>query len=175
MASPIYVVLRLEPFYQLFLRSYFNCENIIFEFPKKGNFNNLLAHLVLKPPRENSPAKKPASEYDFKVALPYMEHKDVFCYNYISNYSMHIFQSKVHIFFKLIFHTEMDISVHKLKLSKIQSVRIFVEKYNLNVDNQERLVKGYYRYEKRLLNEYYKWNSNKRVRKHRNKEKKASV
>ncbi|MFC2118070.1 hypothetical protein ACFLTI_06015 [Bacteroidota bacterium] len=50
MASPILITLKLDSFYQRFLRSYYSCEEPVMEFPRKDDFNTLLAYLVAKFP-----------------------------------------------------------------------------------------------------------------------------
>lgn len=177
MASPILVTLKLDPFYQRFLRSYYNCEEPVMEFPCREDFNILLAHLVGKTPKIKSGEKlekKDFGEYTFIVALPYIEHKDVFYYNHFSERSLQIFQTKVYDFFKMIFHGDLNHSVHNLGIPKNDAIRLFMEKYNLLVDDEDRIKKGYYRYEKRLLTEFYRWNQKKRVQKHRKYKKIAS-
>lgn len=167
MASPILVTLRIDPFYQRFLRAYFNCIGPVMEFPPKSDFNLLLTFLANKPTSKqikNNLKPRDFGEYSFKVALPYIKHKDVFYYNYFSERSMQIFQRRIYLFFQLIFHCEMDEGIHNLGLSKKNAIQQFIERYDLLVDDEDRIVKAYFRYEERLRKGYYRWNSKKQLK-----------
>ena len=170
MASNVFVTFKVDPFYQVFLRSYFKQNEILFEFPRGTDFNILLGFLLMKQP--GTPKKYDYGDESLQVLLQYMKHKNVLVYNYISISGNRIFNEKIEDLFKLIFHKHVDQAIHRVGLRKKDAIHSFMEKYNMGDFSTDRLTKSYQRYEDRLVKEYDRWKGAQRQTRHRKRRKK---
>ncbi len=169
MASNVYVTFKLDPFYQTFVRAYYDQFDLLFEFPKKDEFNILLDFLVMKQP--GTPKSIDYGEHSFHVRLPNMEYKNVLVYNYISSTGSKLFVDRIEDLFKLIFHKHVDQAIHKIGLKKKDAIHTFMDKFNMGEYDPERLNKNYQRYEARLIHYYDRFKSAQRQTKFRKKNK----
>lgn len=170
MASNVYVTFRLDPFYQTFLRAYFDQYELLFEFPKRNEFNILLEFLVMKQPATQK--KMEYGDESFNVRLQNMEYKNVVVYNYISKAGHKAFIERVEDLFKLIFHKHVDQAIHRAGLKKKAAIHLFMDKYEMGEYNSDRLTKNYQRYENRLIHYYDRFKGAQRQAKYRKKNKK---
>ncbi len=103
MASGIITTVKLEPFFQQFLRSHFEQENeLVFCFPKD---HDLLKNLNLL--LTNQPDREPAHEYGaetFEIELYYLRHKDVRQKNWVSETGAKYYAKTVRDYYAMLFH-----------------------------------------------------------------------
>lgn len=170
MASNVIITFNLDPFYQTFLRAFFDQNDLLFEFPKRHEFNILLEFLTMKQPA--TPKKTEQSEESFHVRLQNMEHKNVMVYNYISMAGRKMFVRKVEDLFRLVFHHHVDEAIHKVGLRKKDAIHSFMEKYLMIEFDSGRLVKNYQRYESKCIHYYDRFKAAQRQQKHRRKNRK---
>lgn len=170
MASGIFVNVRMDPFYQSFLRGFFGRGNdIIFSFPRRSRykFNELLHWLVDYPPLDFKP--KDYGDHNFRVELPRSEHFSIECRNYLSERSEDIFRRQVRKFYLNILYSFVDEMVLKHKMTKSDAIDRFMQAYGLIDFDDERIKKTIQRYRKRITMDYYNRNADHRNRKSRKK------
>lgn len=169
MASGIFINIRLEVFYQRFLRGYFNNNNIVFTFPKRSAYkwNELLHWLVNYPPANLK--IKDYGEENFRVELPWAEHFDIQSRNHMSERSQEIFRRQVRSFYLNTMFAFIDELVHKQKLTKKDAMDRFMEMHQMADLNDDRVKKEVQRYRQRIITDYYNRNSGFRMKKYRKK------
>jgi len=142
--SGIYVVIKLDPFYQHFLREHFNQrDEIVFSFPKGHDLLKKFEILLTKYPLDKS--QPDHGESKFMIEVPYMQHKNPYVYNYISETRNNILGATIKNFTKMIFHEHMN-KYAKVGFQKKQCIEIFMEEYNIDPKYQDRLTKDYQRW-----------------------------
>ena len=93
MASQNYLVIRLEPHYQQFLRCHFQCEAEIFEFPHRHRFNSVLEDLVAR--RPYGYVEPAVDDWTFRIALPTFNRKNSTHFRYLTKEMETIFKAKI--------------------------------------------------------------------------------
>lgn len=141
MPSPISISVRCAPHLVQFMTSIYGPQPI--NFPRKDNFSLLLNFLLEKEPMNYCNFESDLKE--LKILLPYFDDKNVL-YNYIlTPLKEAIFINKIDERFNLAFIDEMNKST-LLGINKIDSVHLFMDKYNLSEDCIDMLLKKYQRY-----------------------------
>ena len=153
MAPEIYVTIQLDSFYQGFLRSYFNCRDEVFSFPRGEDLSYRLVRLLKKPPQEYVPEKRCSCSFD--ITIPKYDDKDPYSFNYLSEVAERIFIENIIRFYLMIFHESMN-KYLKEGFEKKQCFDIFIDQYDLPIDCIDRITKDYQRYVKRKLNQKYR-------------------
>lgn len=153
MPSPISITVRCAPHLVQFMTSLYGPQPIT--FPRKDNFSLLLNFLLEKEPENYCNFESGAEKLE--IQLPYFEDKNVM-YNYIlTPLKESVFINKIDERFRLAFIDEMNKST-LLGINKIDSVHLFMDKYNLSEDCIDMLLKSYQRYIK--LKRYHKSQKN---------------
>jgi hypothetical protein len=168
MASGIYVTIKLDSFYQKFLRGYFGQQDeVVFAFPKRSRykFNELLHWLVDYPPLTYKP--RDYGKDNFRVELPRAQHFSIECRNYLSERSEEMFRRQVRNFYLNILYSCIDESVLKFNMSRTDAIDRFMQMYNLVCFDDERIKKTIQRYRKRIWADFY--NKDAKVKKTRKK------
>ncbi len=146
MASTITVKIKLDPFYQEFLRKHFKKQTTnYFMFDKSSDLSIAFQALLIKPPSDYEPFDY--GEESFEIEIPYNEHKDPYSYNYISKKANTILNSKIEAYFNSIFHEE----VNKLRKPPYDftiqnAIYVFMTNYDLSPKYFDRLEKNHKRY-----------------------------
>lgn len=141
----------MEPHLKAFLISVYRQEPPIF-FPKRDRLNDLLQLLLAKPPRDLK--LKPHEGCYLEVIIPYFENLNVMSYHYLSEKNQRVFAKKVRQMFAVTFIDFME-ECFRQDLSKNDSIYLFLEKYNIPVDEkiEDTLRKSLYR-SKRITRKY---------------------
>jgi len=105
MSSGIYTTVKLHPFYQQFLRGQFQQTEQVFQFPKGHDLLMRLEFFLAKAPADFKPANY--GKQTFRIEIPYMEHKDPFYYNYISENKSVLFARRIREYFRDVIHEEI--------------------------------------------------------------------
>ena len=147
------VQIKIKPYLKAFLLSIYGKNEPLF-FPKKDKFNDLLAHLLSKPPSNFIP--KAPSPDGLLVIIPYFEHINIVCYNHLSQNSQVIFEQRVQARFWVTFESYIDESF-RLNISISNAISLFVEKYNIPYTSvvEDMLKKAIYR-SRRIQKKYPK-------------------
>lgn len=142
MSSGIICTVKLDPFYQQFLREQFQEYETVFRFPK-GHDLSLRFQFYLSLAPNNQPEKYGESE--FKIEIPYMEHKSPFYYNYMSPNFQQKFQTRIREFWRDVSHEIMGRWIRE-GYTKEEVVQKIVEEYGFTEDDEERVRREYKRY-----------------------------
>ena len=162
MASGIYTKVKLHPFYQEFLRGYFQQHELVFKFPKKHDLLTRLEQFVsIQPENRETDWISDKDCNAFLIELPYMEHKDPFYYNYISQNKSRLYAHRVREFFRDVYH-EFVGRLERDGFYREEIIYIFLEEFHISPDYTDWLKKELYLYKKSLS-----------ARKHRKKRKKS--
>ncbi|HZK95895.1 MAG TPA: hypothetical protein VFC67_16970 [Prolixibacteraceae bacterium] len=162
MASQYYIVIKLDPHYQRFLRSHFTCESEIFEFPARHRFNTMLEHFV---------STKPHGYIDpegdgglFKIALPNFEYKNPAHFRYLSKVKEMVFKAKIKEYYdwiiqerigKLMKRAEKREDGNMITLDRQQCTIVLIDEFGFDSDDRDsfdRLYKLFTRYKKKEIN-----------------------
>jgi len=142
MSSGIICTIKLDPFYQQFLREQFQEYDPVFRFPKAHDLSlRFQFYLSLTPTDEAE--KYGAAE--FKIEVPYMEHKSPFYYNHMSTSFQQKFQTRIREFWRDVSHEIMGKWIRE-GYSKEEVVQKIIEEYGFSEDDEERVRREYKRY-----------------------------
>jgi len=141
MPSPLTISIRIQPHLVNFLESLFGSQPI--SFPRKNNFNRILNKFMEKEPATSSNYIR--SDTNLEIQLPYFEDKNVL-YNFnLSAIQESVLVDKIENTFKLTFRDEMD-QYRLLEIKTFKAIQLFMEKYSINQDSYDMLIKDYQRY-----------------------------
>jgi hypothetical protein len=143
MPSGIYTTLRLDPFYQEFLRAQFNQWNPVFTFPKGHDLLLRLERYLTTPPIDFKLIE--FGEESFRVEIPYMEIKNPNVYFYLSDKKMKLFNQRTRDYFREIFHEEIR-KYRSKNFNKNEAIICFMEDFRISERYEDRLIKAYNRY-----------------------------
>lgn len=160
MSSGIICKIRLDPFYQEFLRGYYENYEIVFKFPREDadeleiarKFNRLL----MAPPCDYKPIKD--DQNTFLVEVPYFKDKDPFWNNYISTIRNESLANAIHRAWRAQFHEKMD-EFRNLGFEFKDCIYLYMDEFRISACFYDRLIKDLQR-----------WRSIKRNKKYRQKE-----
>jgi hypothetical protein len=156
MPSQFYVTIKLEPHYQQFLRSYFDCDSEIFEFPLRNYFNGLLEEWLTT--KRLGQVYTEENDWTFKILLPYFSHKNPTFFRYFAEPHEVLFKREIKRFYdrailgkmhELLLHRDTTIAGNIQRLDRIavtNAVIAFFGFDKMEQDSFERLYKLYYRY-----------------------------
>jgi hypothetical protein len=143
MASGIICTMKLDPFYQAFLRSQFNVEEEVFEFPKGHDLLIRLEAFVTR-----TPVNYRAQDYGentFRINLPHMEHKNVLYYNYLSDKKQTLFATRIRNYYQAIIHEEISKQISK-GFQKDETIICLMEDFNIPSKYEDRIKRDYSRW-----------------------------
>jgi hypothetical protein len=150
MSSGRYTTIKLDPFYQQFLRVQFNQNNPVFKFPAKKHHDlKIRFEFYLTPPPEDY---KPANyrDWNFHIEIPYSEnsikHPDF--YNYISENKNKLYANRIRNYYYDVIHEEFT-RLRNKGFKKEECIICVMEDYNFEPKYEERVIKEYQRYLKR--------------------------
>lgn len=147
-----FIELRLDPFYQTFLRAHFQQNEIVFEFPKAHPLVIKLEYLLSKNPPDFKPSPTdPTDNEIFKIAIPNMEYKNADYYNYLSDKSKKHMVLAIKDFYKFIVNEEI-IRARNKGIPKLMIVDKIIEDFNLTEFDPERISRAYTRFLKTEYN-----------------------
>jgi hypothetical protein len=165
MVSRYYACIKLDVHYQRFLRHQFGCENEVFEFPNRHKFNTMLEHFVTALPEGYEEPDYGAET--FKIAIPFMEYKNVASYRHLSCVKETIFKQKIREFYNwviedriksLMKNTEKTEDGGMIRLDRQECTLLLIDEYDFdrgNCDSFDRLYKFITRYKKNEINRRY--------------------
>jgi hypothetical protein len=147
MGSGIITKIRLEPFYQQFLKGYYHEFDIPFKFPREDadelhlavKFNNML---MPSPPGYKN---QNFGIYEFLIEVPYQKEKDPFFYNYISLRRNTIFAERIEMAYKYHFHEEM-MKLRNLGYTYKNCVELFMDELHIDAEYYDRCIKDFQRW-----------------------------
>lgn len=138
-------VIRLDPFYQAFLRARFDQtgSNTAFEF-NKGHDLSLLFQFLLKP--KPAGCKLPIyGPETFKIAIPAMEHKNPATYNYLSEERQQVLVKRIMGYWKLVSH-DVIAEGRRRGVPKKDMVYLLLDEMDLPEYYADRIEREYSRY-----------------------------
>jgi hypothetical protein len=151
MASGIITTVKLEPFYQQFLKSHFECNELVFSFPKEHDLQSALNLLLTKNPQKNTYLDY--GSFTFRIELVYLKTKNIRYNNFISERASSLFASKVRNFYGMIFHEFYSSLYRSFKHKDI--VYLWIEKHGFSESSYDRIEREARRYRKRNYDRTY--------------------
>jgi hypothetical protein len=147
MSSGIISKIRLEPFYQQFLRGFYKNNDTVFKFPREDADELALARkfnqLLMPPP--NGYKIHNDDEYTFLIEVPYQAEKSAFYFNYISLRRNTIFVEAIEKAYRFHFHEKM-MEYRNQGYSYKQCAELFIDEYNINCLYIDRAIKDFQRW-----------------------------
>jgi len=143
MPSGIITTMKLDPFYQQFLRAQFHNADIVFRFPPRHDLLMRLECFLTKTPLNYK--RQDYGENTFRIELPYMEHKDVMYYNYLSENSQALFAQRVKDFYRMIVH-ELFADYRRKGFFKTEIVYLIIEDFSFTTSDYDRILKDFNRF-----------------------------
>jgi hypothetical protein len=148
MSSGIFCTIKLDPFLQEFLRGYYNCNSIVFKFPREDadelhlakKFNDLFDN----PPRDFKPFI--FGNWEFRIEIPYQVHKDPFYFNYLSIRTMQILSKKVFDAWRDDYYDFIREKRSKGWHNYKDIVELYMEARRISPEYYDRLIKDYQRW-----------------------------
>ncbi|WP_289054190.1 hypothetical protein [Carboxylicivirga marina] len=152
MASGIFTTVKLEPFFQQFLRVQFEqADGEVFKFPKGHNLNSRLNLVLTREPFNFNGHHY--GEYEFKVGLYYASDFDIRQKNYVSPRQARSFAGYVRDFHNMLFH---EFYARRFKLlGHKETVYLWMETYDFDESSYERLEREARRYRRKNINRKY--------------------
>ena len=141
MPSPIVIKIKCDLYLVRFLEKLYGPSPIV--FPEKSNFSMYLDIFLQQPPLGYK--EKDYGENTLSIQLPYFENKNVFTFFYLSEVEQQKFVKEIWKFFKITFRKEISKCI-MVGLYRMDSIELFVSKYNLPLDCWDLLEKDYQRY-----------------------------
>lgn len=147
MGRDSYCLIKLDPFYQAFLRARFNScglnSNGIFYFDK-GHDLSLLLQFLLKPkPVEHKVQNYGAST--FKLGIPFMEHKNSKTYCYLSEDRQMILVKRIMRYWKLVSH-DCITEARRRGINKKDIIYMLLDEMDLPEFYSDRIEREYSRF-----------------------------
>lgn len=156
--SGIFVVCRIDPFYQQFLRAQFKQKQIIFRFPHNHDLEVALkTYLTNHKPETDKPT--PTGNEAFRLAIPPMDHKDPREYNKLSDKKQQLLADKIKRYYRHVIHDEIG-RLRQKGFHVNEIIYIILEDFNFN-----------FRYYDRVEKEYKRWLNSQRLKRFRQREK----
>lgn len=154
MGSDYTTIVKLEPFYQRFLRANFRQEEgKPFSFPVRNDFSTWIGFSVMRRPH---PFDFPDyGESRFEIVIPYLEHKNPAFYNYLSEKRQRTFRRMVYDLMKMLFHIELKQAIDKYGYTRIEAIDHLTEEFGFLPEDYDRLVKEYQRWLRRMQDQRY--------------------
>ena len=153
MASDVIINIKVDQTLIAFMENLYGPQPIT--FPRKDNFNLLLHHLVS--PALQDRREKQYAESNLAIVLPYFDDKNVFYNYYLNERRQRIFEQSVDNLFRITFRCEIDRAL-RLCITRIDAVYVFIDKYNLDINCFDMLIKDYQRYRKAMAQKKYREN-----------------
>lgn len=142
-----YCVIKLDPFYQAFLRARFNEDgknsNGIFYFGK-GHDLSLLLQFLLRPKPSGAKLQNYGA-HTFKIGIPAMEHKNPQTYCYLSDDRQSILTRRIMRYWKLVSHDCIS-EARRRGISKKDIVYMLLEELDLPDYYSDRVEREYSRF-----------------------------
>lgn len=166
MPSPYWVMIRLEPHYQRFLRSQFRCEAEVFEFPPRHVFNTMLEHMVVTRIDGQVPDPGDKKEELFKIAIPEMNWKNPAHFRYLSKTKEIILRKKIKDYYDFVIGERIAtlMKIEKMenghvKYDRQECTQQIIDEYKFDMDGDtdsfDRLYKLFTRYKQKEKNRRY--------------------
>lgn len=144
MSTGVICTMKLDPFYQAFLRARF--EQIgdgVFSFPK-GHDLSLMLQFLLKPkPRDFDCSEW--GEWAFRIEVPFMEHKNPQTYNYLSEARTIVLTSRIMRYWKFLAH-DIITEARRRGMQKKEIIYFLLEEMDIPVFYSDRIEREYSRY-----------------------------
>ena len=158
MASGVICTIKLDKFYQAFLRNYYECNDIVFHFPREDSdklgIARMFRTLLITPPLDYKPVEY--GDNKFLIEVPEQHDRSSFYYNYLSQRRIVIFVKYIESSFKFFFHLKMMEYMNEGHSIK-NSIILFMDEHQLDSIYTDRLTKDFQR-----------WRNCLRVKKHLN-------
>jgi hypothetical protein len=143
MGTGRFITVKLDPFYQEFLRGQFNWYDPVFTFPKGHDLLKRLEYYLTVPPKDFK--LDDFGEETFRIEIPRMEHKDPDCYTFLSEQKNKLFANAVRDYYRVIFHAEIGKAI-KDGIPKSDMIFCLMDDYNISRDYEDRIIKDFDRY-----------------------------
>ena len=150
MPSPITININCPLYHIRFMESVYGAQPIV--FPRRDNFSLLLNYLLEKRPDEYVISNY--GDNNLAIQLPYFEDKNVLYNYYLTPIKEQVIINKIDELFKVTFKSEMNECL-LYKLSMVDSIHVFMDKFHIPEDNFDLLKKDYYRYRKIVRQKKY--------------------
>lgn len=156
MSSGIICKIRLEPFLQEFLRGYFRWNNQVFNFPRRDlnvsaddelGISRRFINLLTPPPENFKPVD--FGTHTFMIEIPYMQDKEPFYYNYISEVRNNAFEEKIRQMQRFHFRERMA-ELRNDGYEYKTCVEIYMDELNISQNFYDRLIKDANRWRNKL-------------------------
>lgn len=160
MSTGIICKIKLDPYFQQFLRGYYRIESLIFKFPREDydelHIARIFNDLLDSPPKDFKPESFGKNE--FLIEVPFQDHKDPFYCNYLSQTANEKFAKKV-------FEAFRDDFYDFIKEKRAIGWKEYKDIIELYMDNRQIDTK----YFDRLTKDYQRWRIIKNKRKYQQK------
>ncbi len=149
------VTVRLDPFYQNFLRSFYHCNKPFMEFPDGDDLEYCISSLIKEVPKETLGVieESEPDESDFKIEIKLRSWQLNADDWYLNREGLKFFASRVSEMFQFEFHEEVKKKVNSKKIRWLQkdAIEHFMIMYNIPISttNYERLAKEFQRWKNR--------------------------
>ncbi len=140
------VHIRMKPYLKAFFLSLYPEQQEPIFMPKRDKFNEALAFLLSKAPRDFNQAQI-SSKTDLRIMLPYFEHLNALTHNYLSEKAQRAFCRTVSTMFNYLF-IDFMLANYSHGFSRNDGIDMFLEKYKIPQHSYitEMLVKMVYRH-----------------------------
>jgi hypothetical protein len=160
MSTGIICKIKLDPFYQEFLKGYFDNYEIVFSFPREEiedlKLVSKFKKLLMNPPNAYKPF--PDDERTFLIEVPEMKDKDPLFNNYISECRNEVFTHSIHNAWRNHYH-RVICTYRNQDFDYQDCIKTYMDEFKISDQYFDRLVK-----------EYKKWRNLIKVRKFQKRE-----
>lgn len=159
MSTARFTTLDLPPKYQSFLRGYFQCNDVVFSFPRESRSNwlpSVLKECLWYPPNGFNPKRDCDFGINtFMIEIPESSYRDPDTYFYVSKTANRTFVKKVKDFFSVRFSEEMT-DLRSCGIKGPSAVEIFMDRYKIEVDHEDAIKRAYSRFISNTYNKNYR-------------------
>jgi len=143
-----YIHLRVKPYLANYVRSIFGHPVVL---PKIAEEHRLLKELL----RQQPPMVAPdfGADANLTIQIPSYEEKDVKVYHYLSEHGKRMLEASFYEMFWKNFFKELS-SLDRMHCQIKDMVSEFMDKHDIPEDSYDMLIKRYYRWRKRWMQEY---------------------
>lgn len=159
MSTARYTTVNMPKKLQYFLRGYFECNSVVFSFPRESRANwlpGVLRECLWYPPSEFNPVRDcDFGDKTFRIEIPENNYRDPDTYFYLSKTANKEFVKKVEEFFTVRFNEEMT-TLRANHIKGPSAVRLFMDRYKMPVEFEDAIKRAYSRFINNTYNKTYR-------------------
>lgn len=155
MPSEYTVTVNVEPFVRRFLYAHFNEKaDRPFAFPSRHKFNRLIEDLLFKPPLDYR--KQDYCDNTMEFVIPHLEFKNEAVYNYMPESMQRVFNRRISIYITDIFELKFRNLIRNQGMTKEEAISNLQFEFGFLPEDNDRLIKHYYRWIRSEYNRKYR-------------------